>query len=218
MVRRYSATYGSAQAAERHAAFSPGDGMLVGPGAEGAAHTTVVPEQGGRVRVPSSAPGGLTNAERIRRPGRRRGRGRADVVQRLRSPLHTRHAPRRGSRSGDLHHPARGPDPHRALAAGVQPDPPSQRPRLPSPRPRNAATPGTSHDARPGDRTHLTTGTTIGGRSPAAGLRRPGSDTTCRLSQSRLARAGTLHSRSFQGALPAELALVVTERWMRVGQ
>ncbi len=30
MVRRYSATYGSAQAAERHAAFSPGDGMLVG--------------------------------------------------------------------------------------------------------------------------------------------------------------------------------------------
>ena len=72
MVRRYSATYGSAQAAERHAAFSPGDGMLVGPGAEGAAHTTVVPEQGGgggRVRVPSSAPGGLTNAERIRRPG-----------------------------------------------------------------------------------------------------------------------------------------------------
>ena len=28
MVRRYSATYGSAQAAERHAAFSPGDGML----------------------------------------------------------------------------------------------------------------------------------------------------------------------------------------------
>ena len=32
MVRRYSATYGSAQAAERHAAFSPGDGMLVGTG------------------------------------------------------------------------------------------------------------------------------------------------------------------------------------------
>ena len=32
MVRRYSATYGSAQAAERHAAFSPGDGMLVGAG------------------------------------------------------------------------------------------------------------------------------------------------------------------------------------------
>ena len=34
MVRRYSATYGSAQAAQaaqRHAAFSPGDGMLVGP-------------------------------------------------------------------------------------------------------------------------------------------------------------------------------------------
>ena len=31
MVRRYSATYGSAQAAERHAAFSPGDGMLIGP-------------------------------------------------------------------------------------------------------------------------------------------------------------------------------------------
>ena len=29
MVRRYSATYGSAQAAERHAAFSPGDQMLV---------------------------------------------------------------------------------------------------------------------------------------------------------------------------------------------
>ena len=29
MVRRYSATYGSAQAAQRHAAFSPGDGMLV---------------------------------------------------------------------------------------------------------------------------------------------------------------------------------------------
>lgn len=28
-VRRYSATYGSAQAAQRHAAFSPGDGMLV---------------------------------------------------------------------------------------------------------------------------------------------------------------------------------------------
>ena len=33
------------------------------------------------------------------------------------------------------------------------------------PRPGNAATPGTSPDARPGDRTHLTTGTTIGGRS-----------------------------------------------------
>ena len=32
MVRRYSATYGSAQAAERHAAFSSGDGMLVGSG------------------------------------------------------------------------------------------------------------------------------------------------------------------------------------------
>ena len=32
MVRRYSATYGSAQAAERHAAFSPGDGMVVGAG------------------------------------------------------------------------------------------------------------------------------------------------------------------------------------------
>ena len=31
MVRRYSATYGSAQAAERHAAFSPGDGMLALP-------------------------------------------------------------------------------------------------------------------------------------------------------------------------------------------
>ena len=31
MVRRYSATYGSAQAAERHAAFSPGDGMLASP-------------------------------------------------------------------------------------------------------------------------------------------------------------------------------------------
>ena len=28
MVRRSSATYGSAQAAERHAAFSPGDEML----------------------------------------------------------------------------------------------------------------------------------------------------------------------------------------------
>ena len=32
MVRRYSATYGSAQAAARHAAFSPGDGMLGGAG------------------------------------------------------------------------------------------------------------------------------------------------------------------------------------------
>ena len=32
MVRRYSATYGSAQAAERHAAFSPGDGMLTAVG------------------------------------------------------------------------------------------------------------------------------------------------------------------------------------------
>ena len=42
--------------------------------------------------------------------------------------------------------------PHRAL--GYRP-----------PRPGNAATPGTSHDARPGDRTNLTTGTTIGGRS-----------------------------------------------------
>ena len=31
MVRRYSATYGSAQAAERHAAFSPGDQMLARP-------------------------------------------------------------------------------------------------------------------------------------------------------------------------------------------
>ena len=42
--------------------------------------------------------------------------------------------------------------PHRALGS---------RP----PRPGNAATPGTPHDARPGDRTNLTTGTTIGGRS-----------------------------------------------------
>ena len=168
MVRRYSATYGSAQAAERHAAFSPGDGMLVGPGAEGAAHTTVVPEQGGRVRVPSSAPGGLTNAERIRRPGRRRGRGRAGVVQRLRSPLHTRHAPRRGSRSGDLHHPARGPDPHRALAPGVQPGPAPQHPRLPPARPRSAGDP--TSPPRPlgrpeGRSTNFSTGTTIGGRS-----------------------------------------------------
>ena len=32
VVRRYSATYRSAQAAEHHAAFSPGDGMLVGSG------------------------------------------------------------------------------------------------------------------------------------------------------------------------------------------
>ena len=32
MVRRYSATYRSAQAAERHAAFSPGDGMLTAVG------------------------------------------------------------------------------------------------------------------------------------------------------------------------------------------
>ena len=168
MVRRYSATYGSAQAAERHAAFSPGDGMLVGPGAEGAAHTTVVPEQGGRVRVPSSAPGGLTNAERIRRPGRRRGRGRAGVVQRLRSPLHTRHAPRRGSRSGDLHHPARGPDPHRALAPGGQPGPAPQRPRLPPARPRRAGDPTSPPRilGRPeGRSTHLSTSTTIGGRS-----------------------------------------------------
>ena len=31
MVRRYSATYDSAQAAARHAAFSPGDGMLTSP-------------------------------------------------------------------------------------------------------------------------------------------------------------------------------------------
>ena len=30
-VRRYSATYGSAQAAQRHAAFSRGDGMLAHP-------------------------------------------------------------------------------------------------------------------------------------------------------------------------------------------
>ena len=42
--------------------------------------------------------------------------------------------------------------PHRAL--GYRP-----------PRPGNAATPGTAPDARPGDRTHLTTGPTIGGRS-----------------------------------------------------
>ena len=46
------------------------------------------------------------------------------------------------------------------------PDPPPPCPRLPPPRPGNAATPGTSHAARPGDRTHLTTGTAIGGRSP----------------------------------------------------
>ena len=32
MVRRYSATYGSAQAAERHGAFSPGDGMVMSAG------------------------------------------------------------------------------------------------------------------------------------------------------------------------------------------
>ena len=60
---------------------------------------------------------------------------------------------------------AGSPDPHRGLAAGGQPDPPPPCPRLPPPRPGNAATPGTSHAARPGDRTHLTTGTTIGGRS-----------------------------------------------------
>ena len=40
---------------------------------------------------------------------------------------------------------------------------------LPPPRPGNAATPGTSHAARPGDR--RTTGPTIGGRSGHAGLR-----------------------------------------------
>ena len=34
------------------------------------------------------------------------------------------------------------------------PDPPPPCPRLPPPRPGNAATPGTSHAARPGDRTH----------------------------------------------------------------
>ena len=49
--------------------------------------------------------------------------------------------------------------------AGGQPDPPPPCPRLPPPRPGNAATPGTSHDARPGDRTHLTTDITIGGGS-----------------------------------------------------
>ena len=76
-----------------------------------------------------------------------------------------RHAARRVPQSRALRHPAGSPDPHRGLAAGVQPDPPPQCPRLPPPRPGNAATPGTSHDARPGDRTNLTTGTTIGGRS-----------------------------------------------------
>ena len=59
------------------------------------------------------------------------------------------------------------PIPHRGLAAGVQPDPPPPCPRLPPPRPGNAATPGTAPAARPGDRTHLTTGPTIEGRSPS---------------------------------------------------
>ena len=47
---------------------------------------------------------------------------------------------------------------------------------LPPPRPGNAATPGTSHDARPGDRTNLTTGTTIGAgqRDTGGGDRRAG--------------------------------------------
>ena len=45
--------------------------------------------------------------------------------------------------------------PHRALGY----------PPPPRPRPGNAATPGTAPDARPGDRTTLTTGPTIGGRS-----------------------------------------------------
>ncbi len=44
--------------------------------------------------------------------------------------------------------------PHRALGSRP-PAPETQQPREPS------------HDARPGDRTHLTTGTTIGGRSRA---------------------------------------------------
>ena len=52
-----------------------------------------------------------------------------------------RHAPRRGSQPGDLHHPDRGPDPHRALAPRVQPGPAPQRPRLPPARPRRAGDP-----------------------------------------------------------------------------
>ena len=85
-----------------------------------------------------------------------------------------RHAPRRGSRSGDLHHPARGPDPHRALAPGVQPGPAPQRPRRPPARPRSAGDP--TSPPRPlgrpeGHSTPFSTGTTIGGRSRAERLR-----------------------------------------------
>ena len=62
----------------------------------------------------------------------------------------------------------RGPDPHRALAPRGQPGPAPQRPRLPPARPRIAGDP--TSPPRPlgrpeGRSTHLSTGTTIGGRS-----------------------------------------------------
>ena len=82
----------------------------------------------------------------LHRTGQSLGERRWGIVQ--------RHAARRVPQSRALRHPAGSPDPHRGLAAGVQPDPPPPCPRLPPPRPGNAATPGTSPDARPGDRTH----------------------------------------------------------------
>ena len=50
-----------------------------------------------------------------------------------------RQAAGRVPQSGALRHPAGSPDAHRGLEAGVQPDPPPQRPRLPPPAPETLA-------------------------------------------------------------------------------
>ena len=70
----------------------------------------------------------------LHRTGQALGERRWGIVQ--------RHAARRGPQARALRHPAGSPDPHRGLAAGVQPDPPPPCPRLPPPPPRKRSNPG----------------------------------------------------------------------------
>ena len=69
----------------------------------------------------------------LHRTGQALGERRWGIVQ--------RHAARRGPQARALRHPAGSPDPHRGLAAGVQPDPPPPCPRLPPPPPPPPAPP-----------------------------------------------------------------------------
>ena len=101
--------------------------------------------------------------------------GRHDTLHRTRQSLGERrrgsmqrHAPRRGPHPRDLHDPHRSPGPQRPLAARVHPGAPAQRPRLPAARPGRAGdrtAPPHALGSPEGSRTHLASGTTIGGRS-----------------------------------------------------